>query len=620
MNRRVAAVAIGVLAACSALPLSGGPAGSASPGWSVIGTPFIPPGNYSAPFDVSCASIGNCVAVGTATNINVTHSSPLIFTESNGNWSATQTPSLASLFPTVSTGSDPAPAGASLAGVACTSVGNCVAVGDYFSASNGGEYVYSLILTESAGIWSATQQPSLAGLSPSPLGGGELDGVSCTSAGNCVAVGEYTYGSSNPLILTEVNGTWTVTQQPTSPDSGYQLQSVSCPSVGNCVAVGTSGRTGTTDVAILSESGGVWSRTPQPSLAGLSPAPFSGGPPNELNGVSCTSVGNCVAVGSYWTGNATVGQFPALILTESNGTWSAVQAPPQIFSAKGVSCTSVGNCVAVGNFILGSVGVTPILTELDGTWSATQTPPVDPGIIFQGISCPSAGNCVTIGSNFGSIGILTQSPGGDAPFYGSMGGKSLNRPIVGMASDPALGGYWEVASDGGLFAFNAAFYGSTGNIHLNQPIVGMADAPDGKGYWEVASDGGIFSFGDAVFYGSTGALRLNKPIVGMADTPDGKGYWLVASDGGIFSFGDAAFYGSTGNIHLNQPIVGMAATPDGHGYWLVAADGGIFSFGNAAFYGSTGALSLNKPIVGMAATPDGGGYWLVASDGGLFSF
>ena len=29
--------------------------------------------------------------------------------------------------------------------------------------------------------------------------------------------------------------------------------------------------------------------------------------------------------------------------------------------------------------------------------------------------------------------------------------------------------------------------------HLNQPVVGMAATPDGGGYWEVASDGGIFS-------------------------------------------------------------------------------------------------------------------------------
>ena len=58
--------------------------------------------------------------------------------------------------------------------------------------------------------------------------------------------------------------------------------------------------------------------------------------------------------------------------------------------------------------------------------------------------------------------------------------------------------------------------GSTGNIHLNQPIVGMAATPDGGGYWMVASDGGVFSFGDAAFHGSTGNIHLNRPVVGMA--------------------------------------------------------------------------------------------------------
>jgi L,D-peptidoglycan transpeptidase YkuD (ErfK/YbiS/YcfS/YnhG family) len=84
---------------------------------------------------------------------------------------------------------------------------------------------------------------------------------------------------------------------------------------------------------------------------------------------------------------------------------------------------------------------------------------------------------------------------------------------------------------------------------LNQPIVGMAPTSDGGGYWLVASDGGIFSFGDATYNGSTGAIHLNQPIVGMAPTSGGGGYWLVASDGGIFTFGDATFAGSaTGDI------------------------------------------------------------------------
>ena len=81
----------------------------------------------------------------------------------------------------------------------------------------------------------------------------------------------------------------------------------------------------------------------------------------------------------------------------------------------------------------------------------------------------------------------------------------------------------------------------------------MAATPDGGGYWLVASDGGIFSYGDAVFQGSTGGIVLNKPIVGMAGTRDGGGYWLIAADGGIFNYGDALFSGSAARSVSTTP-------------------------------------------------------------------
>ncbi len=209
---------------------------------------------------------------------------------------------------------------------------------------------------------------------------------------------------------------------------------------------------------------------------------------------------------------------------------------------------------------------------------------------------------------------------GDAAFHGSMGGQPLNRPVVGMAATPSGTGYWEVASDGGIFAFGSApFFGSMGGRPLSRPVVGIAVTPDGGGYWEVASDGGLFAFGDAGFYGSTGSIHLNQPVVGMASTPDGHGYWLVASDGGIFAFGDAGYYGSMGGRPLNRPIVAMAGN-GAQGYWLNAADGGVFSFGSAPFWGSAGNLPLVLPIVGMAPAVRGGGYWMVAADGGIFAF
>ena len=210
---------------------------------------------------------------------------------------------------------------------------------------------------------------------------------------------------------------------------------------------------------------------------------------------------------------------------------------------------------------------------------------------------------------------------GAAQFYGSMGGRPLNKPVVNFAAAPNSGGYWLVASDGGIFTYGSSkFFGSMGGKPLNRPIVGMTPTPSGNGYWLVASDGGVFAYGDAKFFGSMGGKPLNRPIVGITATPSGNGYWMVASDGGIFAYGDANFFGSTGNISLRQPVVGIASTPSGAGYWMVAADGGVFAYGDAGFFGSLPSAKVNATVTGIARTQTGGGYMLSTNRGAIYSF
>jgi hypothetical protein len=83
--------------------------------------------------------------------------------------------------------------------------------------------------------------------------------------------------------------------------------------------------------------------------------------------------------------------------------------------------------------------------------------------------------------------------------------------------------------------------------------------PSSGGYYLVASDGGIFSYPSSLpFYGSAGSLALNKPVVGMAAVAGG--YYLVAADGGIFSYPPSLpFLGSMGGKPLNAAIVGMTS-------------------------------------------------------------
>jgi hypothetical protein len=156
-----------------------------------------------------------------------------------------------------------------------------------------------------------------------------------------------------------------------------------------------------------------------------------------------------------------------------------------------------------------------------------------------------------------------------------------------------------------VFSFgDARFFGSTGNKHLNKPIISIAATRSGGGYWLLASDGGVFSFGDARFHGSTGNLHLNSPVISMAAAPSGAGYWLVASDGGIFSFG-VPFYGSVPGLGLCRPASGTQIRPSltGHGYFVVARSGQVFGFGDAKAGASAPVLDGFHFAVDLAVRP-----------------
>jgi hypothetical protein len=87
--------------------------------------------------------------------------------------------------------------------------------------------------------------------------------------------------------------------------------------------------------------------------------------------------------------------------------------------------------------------------------------------------------------------------------------------VQSIVTDPSDGvGYWLVASDGGVFAFKAPFRGSTGDITLNKPMTGMVAF--GNGYLMVAEDGGVFNFSDKAFSGSLGNNPPANPIVSIA--------------------------------------------------------------------------------------------------------
>jgi len=289
-----------------------------------------------------------------------------------------------------------------------------------------------------------------------------------------------------------------------------------------------------------------------------------------------------------------------------------------------------------------TLGVAPLITS--GT-SATFTAGAAGGFSFTATGSPpptfSETGQLPTGVSLSSDGLLSGTPGsGTAGVYpitvtatNGVAPDTLQAFTIDIASPPppATHGYWLVGSDGGIFSFGSAgFHGSMGGITLQRPVVGIVPTANRGGYWLDASDGGVFSFGDTQFYGSIPALgihpagsglpkSLNAAIVGMVPSHDQAGYFMVAADGGVFSFGDAKFAGSCPGIG-GCAGAAVAVMPDasGNGYWLVTATGHIYTFGDAPYFGAPGPQA--SPVSSAVATPSGHGYWILDSDGQVFAY
>jgi hypothetical protein len=202
--------------------------------------------------------------------------------------------------------------------------------------------------------------------------------------------------------------------------------------------------------------------------------------------------------------------------------------------------------------------------------------------------------------------------------------------VVSITPTANDGGYWLVASDGGIFSFgDAGFYGSipglgiapagSGSPHsLNAPIVGMVPTADGGGYFMVASDGGVFTFGDAKFEGSCPSIGGCAGGAAVAVMPDatGNGYWVVTAGGDVQPFGDAPSPGEP----AVPGVVAAVRSSDGEGYYLLYSNGVVYSAGDAVNYGNaTGVVGGYNPATAIFTTADGKGYWIVAANGSVIT-
>ncbi|HET6875139.1 MAG TPA: hypothetical protein VFH70_10190, partial [Acidimicrobiales bacterium] len=208
-------------------------------------------------------------------------------------------------------------------------------------------------------------------------------------------------------------------------------------------------------------------------------------------------------------------------------------------------------------------------------------------------------------------GVFTN--GSAAGFFGSAARTRLRTPMVAIAEVPSTQvgsakacclGYWLAAAGGGVFTFGSARYnGSMGGKHLNAPVVGIAATPTGKGYWLVARDGGVFTFGDARFLGSA-VGRSSSPVVGMAATSDGGGYWILHSNAVVDAYGDAPAAQVRSGLPSGEHAVGLTPDQSGHGFYVAGSSGTVLSAGDAPALSAGGGIAHPVVAIGPAGLSD----------------
>ncbi len=281
---------------------------------------------------------------------------------------------------TVETTANPGSHFNQLQGVSCTSATACTAVGfDGLNATGGNEARSTLAERWNGTSWTVQPTPNTSGAS-SGIG---LLSVSCVSATSCTAVGF----AGEKSLAEHWNGTrWFV--QPTPAAPSYGLLGVSCTSNSVCTAVGQAPTGSSTKALVERFTGTKWTVQPTPNISGQS---------SFLVGVSCTSVTACMAVG--YTENASDTQTEALAERWNGSNWTILSIPIPPGSRGSVvlgevSCTSATGCIAVGRN-----GSELLAERWDGSkWLVQATPGTSIGGGLGGVSCFSATACTAVGS------------------------------------------------------------------------------------------------------------------------------------------------------------------------------------------------------------------------------
>ncbi len=276
-----------------------------------------------------------------------------------------------------------------LAGVSCPAKGRCVAVG-YYGTSAGPQPL--------AEQWDGTSWHQLT-----VPGSGSLDAVACTAPDSCQAVGSARSGPLGPALPVALSWNGSTWQNEPTPGLGTRvhgnLAGVSCVRAGDCVAVGFASNDPRNTPRPLAEmwNGSAWRLLPAPPPGSL----------GELSSVSCPASTFCVAVGSYLHAPSLIAlAAPAAPLAVRwNGTsWAKLATPVPAHHVNGhlggVWCVRRTRCSAAGRSTASAGHVAALAEAWTGgsRWTLQSIPSPDQyyNELF-GISCTKAASCTAVG-------------------------------------------------------------------------------------------------------------------------------------------------------------------------------------------------------------------------------
>jgi hypothetical protein len=356
---------------------------------------------------LSCWAEGYCAAAGFYTDKHH-HAQAWVSLERKGRWgSPVQVPGTAALN---------AGGSAQVGSVSCTRIGACAAVGTYTDRQNNNEWF-------TAGEWGGRWGKAAPVPAPA-LAGAVTNSVWCTVGGLCAAGGYFTdsTGVMQAWVMTETSGRWhpalevpgiAALNGPGPGTPGYApVNAIVCSSPGNCVAGGSYTFNAAqyaiigNSAFVVTQSKGVWGTAEQvPGIAALDV-----GVGSYLAVLSCSAVGDCTAAGPYAPGNPDVCDYPAtcsgvFTVTEHNGTWKQAESQ-RLSDVNALTCVSAGDCVLGGDNIVDGNALAGLVSQTNGTWGKLATPANASSVSV--LSCSSPGYCAAAGPT-GDGGVYVAS-------------------------------------------------------------------------------------------------------------------------------------------------------------------------------------------------------------------